>query len=146
MGAGVRTNSESRRILIIDDERPILMTLEGLLNRHGYQTETAATATLGLRAMKAHPAALVLLDLQLPDADGLVLCKEIRTLYPTTCVILMTGYYADNAFDEIQDMPGVRLMNKPLPISELLATVRRMFPPLDDVPDPADDVVPAPTH
>ena len=63
MGAGVRTSFESRRILIIDDERPILMTLEALLNRHGYQTETAATATLGLRAMKAHPAALVLLDL-----------------------------------------------------------------------------------
>jgi len=35
---------ENRRILIIDDERPILLTLEALLNRHGFQTETAATA------------------------------------------------------------------------------------------------------
>ena len=67
----MRTNSETRRILIIDDERPILMTLEALLSRHGYRTETATTATLGLRAMKTNPAALVLLDLQLPDADGL---------------------------------------------------------------------------
>src|SRR5438045_9503246 len=47
------------------------MTLEALLTRHGYQTETATTATLGLRAMKTNPAALVLLDLELPDAAGL---------------------------------------------------------------------------
>ena len=37
----MRTNSEARRILIIDDERPILLTLEALLTRHGYRTETA---------------------------------------------------------------------------------------------------------
>ena len=63
--------AENRRILIIDDERPILLTLEALLGRHGYQPETAATASYGLRVFKGNPPALVLLDLQLPDAEGL---------------------------------------------------------------------------
>src|SRR5437660_216353 len=44
--------AENRRILIIDDERPILLTLEALLGRHGYQPETAATASYGLRVMQ----------------------------------------------------------------------------------------------
>src|ERR1700747_3331027 len=56
---------ESRRILIIDDERPILLTLEALLGRHGFETETAATAATGLKALKSKPVSLVLLDLTL---------------------------------------------------------------------------------
>jgi DNA-binding response OmpR family regulator len=63
-------SAENRRILIIDDERPILLTLEALLGRHGYQPETAATAAYGLRVLKNSPPALVLLDLQLPDATA----------------------------------------------------------------------------
>src|SRR5205823_7402572 len=45
-------SAENRRILIIDDERPILLTLEALLGRHGYQPEAAATASYGLRRLK----------------------------------------------------------------------------------------------
>ena len=103
MGAGVRTSFESRRILIIDDERPILMTLEALLNRHGYQTETAATATLGLRAMKAHPAALVLLDLQLPDADGLETLDRLKKDFGDSQVIILTAHESlNNAIESIK--------------------------------------------
>ena len=54
--------ADNRRILIVDDERPILLTLEALLGRHGYQVETAATASLGLKFLKSKPPALVLLD------------------------------------------------------------------------------------
>ncbi|MDQ6623720.1 MAG: response regulator, partial [Verrucomicrobiota bacterium] len=58
--------TENRKILIIDDERPILLTLEALLTRHGYQPETAATAAQGLKILKNSAPAAVLLDLQLP--------------------------------------------------------------------------------
>ena len=54
---------ERRRILIIDDERPILLALEALLSRHGFETETAGTAAAGLNALKNKAASLVLLDL-----------------------------------------------------------------------------------
>ena len=63
--------AENRRILIIDDERPIQLTLEALLGRHGYQAEIASNAATGLRLLQKHAPALVLLDLQLPDAEGL---------------------------------------------------------------------------
>ena len=99
----MKTTSESRRILIIDDERPILMTLEALLNRHGYQTETASTATLGLRAMKTQSAALVLLDLQLPDADGLETLDRLKKDFADSQVIILTAHDSlNNAIESIK--------------------------------------------
>ena len=125
MGAGVRTNSESRRILIIDDERPILMTLEALLNRHGYQTDTAATATLGLRAMKAHPAALVLLDLQLPDADGLETLDRIKKDFGDSQVIILTAHDSlNNAIESIK-RGAFHFISKPYAPEELLSLVEQ---------------------
>src|SRR5213592_5174824 len=96
----LRTNSEARRILIIDDERPILLTLEALLSRHGYRTETATTATLGLRAMKTNPAALVLLDLQLPDADGLETLDRLKKDFGDSQVIILTAHDSLNNASE----------------------------------------------
>ena len=66
------TNGIAKRVLIIDDERPILLTLEALLTRHGYQVEAARTAALGLEmASREEGPDLILLDIGLPDASGL---------------------------------------------------------------------------
>src|SRR4029077_18019384 len=95
--------TENRRIVIVDDERPILLTLEALLGRHGYQTETASTAAAGLRALKNKAAALVLLDLQLPDAEGLQMLAEIKGNYPETQVIILTAHDTlNNAIESIK--------------------------------------------
>jgi DNA-binding NtrC family response regulator len=121
----VRTNSEGRRILIIDDERPILMTLEALLNRHGYQTETAATATLGLRAMKINPAALVLLDLQLPDADGLETLERLKREFADSQVIILTAHDSlNNAIESIK-RGAFHFISKPYAPEELLSLAEK---------------------
>ena len=52
--------TENHRVLIIDDERPVLMTLEALLKRHGYRVDTAATASQGLKSLKLNSPSLVL--------------------------------------------------------------------------------------
>src|SRR5207253_10675304 len=94
---------ENRRILIIDDERPILLTLEALLGRHGFQTETAATAAAGLKALKNKAASLVLLDLQLPDAEGLQMLDQIKIERPETQVIILTAHDTlSNAIESIK--------------------------------------------
>ena len=120
-GVIVRTNSETRRILIIDDERPILLTLEALLNRHGYRTETATTATLGLRAMKTNPAALVLLDLQLPDADGLETLDRLKKDFADSQVIILTAHDSlNNAIESIK-RGAFHFISKPYAPEELLS-------------------------
>jgi DNA-binding NtrC family response regulator len=121
----VRANSEARRILIIDDERPILMTLEALLTRHGYQTETATTATLGLRAMKTNPAALVLLDLQLPDADGLETLGRLKKDFGDSQVIILTAHDSlNNAIESIK-RGAFHFISKPYAPEELLSLVEQ---------------------
>jgi DNA-binding NtrC family response regulator len=117
----VRTNFEARRVLIIDDERPILMTLEALLSRHGYRTETATTATLGLRAMKTNPAALVLLDLQLPDADGLETLGRLKKDFADSQVIILTAHDSlNNAIESIK-RGAFHFISKPYAPEELLS-------------------------
>jgi len=121
----VRANSEARRILIIDDERPILMTLEALLTRHGYQTESATTATLGLRAMKTNPAALVLLDLQLPDADGLETLERLKKDFGDSQVIILTAHDSlNNAIESIK-RGAFHFISKPYAPEELLSLVEQ---------------------
>jgi DNA-binding NtrC family response regulator len=96
-------SAENRRILIIDDERPILMTLEALLGRHGYQPHTAATAAYGMRVLRESSPALVLLDLQLPDAEGLQMLEQIKREHPETQVIILTAHDSlNNAIESIK--------------------------------------------
>ena len=117
----MKTTAEPHRILIIDDERPILMTLEALLTRRGYRTETAATSALGLRAMRAKPAELILLDLQLPDADGLETLDRLKKEFPETQVIILTAHDSlNNAIESIK-RGAFHFISKPYSPEELLS-------------------------
>ena len=115
----------NRRILIIDDERPILLTLEALLGRHGYQPETAATAAYGLKVMKSSSPSLVLLDLQLPDADGLQMLEQIKGEHPETQVIILTAHDSlNNAIESIK-RGAYHFISKPYAPEELLSLVEK---------------------
>ena len=117
--------AENRRILIIDDERPILLTLEALLGRHGYQPETAATASYGLRALKTNPPAVVLLDLQLPDADGLQTLDQIKRDHPEVQVIILTAHDSlNNAIESIK-RGAYHFISKPYAPEELLSLIEK---------------------
>jgi DNA-binding NtrC family response regulator len=117
--------TENRHVLIIDDERPVLMTLEALLKRHGYQVDTAPTATQGLKALKSKPPTLVLLDLRLPDADGLEMLDRIKTELPQVQVIILTAHDSlHNAIESIK-RGAYHFISKPYAPEELLSLVEK---------------------
>ena len=117
--------TESRRILIIDDERPIQLTLEALLGRHGYQVDIAANAASGLRLLEAKSPAVVLLDLQLPDAEGLHMLDQIKTNYPEAHVIILTAHDSlNNAIESIK-RGAYHFISKPYAPEELLSLVEK---------------------
>ena len=119
------SNAENRRILIIDDERPILLTLEALLGRHGYQPDTAATASYGLRRIKETAPAVVLLDLQLPDAEGLEMLDKIKEEHPDTQVIILTAHDSlNNAIESIK-RGAYHFISKPYAPEELLSLIEK---------------------
>jgi DNA-binding NtrC family response regulator len=115
----------NHRVLIIDDERPVLMTLDALLKRHGYQVATASTASQGLKLIKSKPPTLVLLDLQLPDADGLETLDQIKTEVPQTQVIILTAHDSlHNAIESIK-RGAYHFISKPYAPEELLSLVEK---------------------
>ncbi len=117
--------TENHRVLIIDDERPVLMTLEALLKRHGYQVETAPTAAQGLKVLKSKSPTLVLLDLRLPDADGLEMLERIKSELPDVQVIILTAHDSlHNAIESIK-RGAYHFISKPYAPEELLSLVEK---------------------
>src|SRR5205809_3580908 len=116
---------KNHRILVIDDERPILVTLEALLQRHGYQVDTAPTASQGLKLLKTKSPSLVLLDLQLPDVEGLQTLDSIKIDSPEVQVIILTAHDSlHNAIESIK-RGAYHFISKPYAPEELLSLVEK---------------------
>src|SRR5204862_5478476 len=116
---------KNHRILIIDDERPILITLEALLQRHGYQVDTAPTASQGLKLLKTKSPSLVLLDLQLPDAEGLEMLDRIKSELPDMHVIILTAHDSLHNASESIKRGAYHFISKPYAPEELLSVVQK---------------------
>ena len=117
--------NDNRRVLIIDDERPVLITLEALLKRHGYQVDTAPTAAQGLKLLKSKSPTLVLLDLRLPDANGLEMLDGIKNELPEVQVIILTAHDSlHNAIESIK-RGAFHFISKPYAPEELLSLIEK---------------------
>src|SRR2546423_9473892 len=117
--------TENHRVLIIDDERPVLMTVDALLKRHGYHVDAAATASQGLKLLKSNSPSLVLLDLQLPDAHGLEMLDRIKADYPELQVIILTAHDSlNNAIESIK-RGAYHFISKPYAPEELLSLIEK---------------------
>src|SRR5215475_3172616 len=111
-------------VLIVDDEAEIRESLETLLQMEGYDAETAASGEEGLAKLGDHPFDLVLLDLALPDRNGVDLLPEIRSLYSQVSVIMITAYgTVENAVRAMQS-GAANFLQKPWDNEKLLADVR----------------------
>ena len=119
-------NSQSRpKVVVVDDERPILLTLGSLLDRHGYEAQMTGTAAAGLAAIRKSAPDLVLLDLGLPDGDGLDVLREIRRELPQTQVIILTANDSlANAIESIKE-GAFHFISKPYAPEELIALMGR---------------------
>src|SRR5579872_1692893 len=79
-------------ILVVDDETEIREGLEMLLTSEGYGVSSAETGASGLAKLEERPFDLLLLDVSLPDRNGLDLLREIRLRDPQLSVVLITAY------------------------------------------------------
>jgi len=111
-------------VLIIDDEAAIRESLETLLQLEGYTVETAAGGEEGLARLGERSFDLVLLDLALPDRNGMDLLAEIRTQDPGLSIIMITAYgTVENAVKAMQ-VGAANFIQKPWDNEKLLADVR----------------------
>ncbi|MGC4376689.1 response regulator transcription factor [Fictibacillus sp. Mic-4] len=113
-----------RRILIIEDEEKIARVLSLELNYEGYQTETAFDGKTGLEKAKNETWDCILLDIMLPELNGLEVLRRLRMADEHTPVILLTA--RDAVPDKVSglDHGANDYVTKPFEIEELLARIR----------------------
>ena len=78
-------------LLVVDDEIPVLKVVERLAARIGFDVVACASGAEAMRTLLRKPADLAMVDLRMPDVNGLDLLRQIRTTVPGCEVILMTG-------------------------------------------------------
>jgi two-component system KDP operon response regulator KdpE len=111
------------RVLIVDDEPPIVRAMELNLRRHQFQVASALTGRAALDAYTHLRPDLILLDLGLPDVDGLDVIRAIRS-YASTPIVVLSVRGAERDKVEALDLGADDYLTKPFGPSELLARIR----------------------
>ncbi|MEO8954587.1 MAG: response regulator [Ktedonobacteraceae bacterium] len=125
-----------RKILVVDDETVLVETIAYNLEQAGYQVTTAADGASALQAAHRETPDLIILDIMLPEMDGLEVCRQLRreSNTSTTPIMMLTA-----RGDEIDKVVGLEVgaddyVTKPFGRRELLARVRALLRRSDYVP------------
>jgi len=120
----VNAPAERSVLLVVDDEPRILSALQRCLRREGYEIVTAESAPAALRALRSRRIDALLTDHKMPGVSGLELIREVATQWPGIPRILLTGWAAEIAPEELRRL-GIRaLVPKPWNDAELKAVLR----------------------
>jgi DNA-binding response OmpR family regulator len=114
------------RILVVDDEAPIRELLSTYLKKYGYEVVTAENATEARRMADEEAINLVILDVVLPDADGMEVLSSIRQSHPNLPIVMLTGIgFDEELLQEAQQRGASGYVSKTLPLDQLLMEIRR---------------------
>jgi len=115
--------SRTARILLVDDEVPIQRAVAPLLRARGYDVEVVGTGTAALESERTRPPDLIVLDLGLPDVEGIEVCRRIRAESAVPIVVLSArGGETDKV--AALDLGADDYVTKPFGPEELLARIR----------------------
>lgn len=116
----------SARILVVDDEADIRSLLKEILSEEGYEVDIAANAAQARTARMRQAPDLVLLDIWMPDVDGITLLREWSANAAASCpVVMMSGHGTVETAVEATRLGAFDFVEKPLSLAKLLRTVER---------------------
>ncbi len=119
----------TKQILIVDDEQNILISLEYLMRREGYEVRVAKDGEEGLRSLREQPPDLVLLDVMMPKLNGFEVCQAVRA-DPTLAGVRILMLSAKGREAEIAKGLSIgadAYIPKPFSTRELVAKVKSML-------------------
>ena len=111
------------RILLVDDEVPIQRALAPLPRSRGYEVDVAGTGADALKVIAAHPPDLIVLDLGLPDLEGIEVCRRVRA-DSSVPIVVPTARGAEHDKVAALDLGAGDYVTKPFGPEELLARIR----------------------
>ncbi len=118
-------NSSSSRILIVDDEKSIRLSLADELEDEGYSVSTAANGEEAFEILKENAFDLVITDLMMEGIDGIEVLKKAKILDPVISVLILTGYGNLETAIAALRLGADDYLLKPCEINELLLRVKR---------------------
>lgn len=113
------------RILIVDDEEPQRNTLTGFLKKQGYAVETADSGITALALASQKHFELALVDLKMPEMDGIELLEKLKEQNPDTQVIMMTAYKTVESAVEAMQKGAYHYISKPINLDELKLDIKK---------------------
>ena len=116
---------KSNKILVIDDESVICDACHMVLSEKGHRVDRCMTGTEGLHAIEQGTYDVILLDMKLPDTDGMEILKTLREKTPGTCVIVMTGYSTMSNAVEAMKLGAADYLCKPFTDDDLIEAVEK---------------------
>lgn len=121
-------NPTPGRVLIIDDDKTIGGMVQAVLSQFQYEVDWATTGASGLTELSSFSPDLILLDVSLPDMDGVDVLHQIRAEVPLVKIIMMTGFHDEELTQQTRDHDVAAFLDKPFTVQELISLVSEHAP------------------
>jgi len=113
------------KILVIDDEDIVLISCQRILTPKGYDVEISKSGVEGLKLLKDKAFDLALVDIKMPDMDGMEVLVQIKRKWPDTQVIIITGYSTLAAAISAIKLGAYDYIEKPFTPDGLISAVKK---------------------
>jgi DNA-binding response OmpR family regulator len=119
----------AKRVLVVDDEPNIGLSLRFLMEREGFEVEVAPTGEAALAALGRRPADLVLLDVMMPELDGFEVCERIRSnpAWAKAKIVMLTAKGREVERDKGLALGADAYVTKPFSTRELVLRIKQML-------------------
>lgn len=120
-------NKEQIRVLIADDEIEFISTLEARLKLRNFDTATASSGVAALKAIEQDPPDVLVLDLKMPDLNGLEVLAKVKESFPSIEVIILTGHGSFEAGKEGMEQGAFDYIMKPVDLNQLIGKIEEAY-------------------
>ena len=122
----LNSTSNGKHILIVDDEPLVRRSLSEMLTLSGYTVSAASNGKEALDILKNYTADIIISDIKMPEIDGIKLLKQIKSNYPDTQIIIVTGYGSIDSAVEAMKEGAYDYITKPIVDNEIKIVLERL--------------------
>jgi DNA-binding NtrC family response regulator len=115
--------NDKTTILVVDDNQDLLETFAVILKRRGYEVQTACDGVTAVDKFKEHNFDVTLMDIVMPEMNGVDAFKKIREIQPDASIILMTAYSDEDLIRSAMNEGVTLIIQKPIRIDSLIKLI-----------------------
>lgn len=115
------------KVLVVEDDPSIAEGLQALLALEDIDSMVIAEGRLAVGAVAKYRPVAVILDVGLPDMDGLSVCRQLIAAYPDLPIIFSTGRGDESSLDESLKRPNIGYLTKPYSLDALMAALNKLL-------------------